>query len=52
MRTEAGKILKGRRANIRRLIANFAGGRKAGPVVLEDFVDGYILLRICQVTFR
>ena len=42
MRTEAGKILKGRIANIRRLIANFAGGRKAGLVVLEDFVDGYI----------
>ena len=39
MRTEAGKILKGRIANIRRLIANFAGGRKAGLVVLEDFVE-------------
>lgn len=52
MRTEAGKILKGRIANIRRLIANFVGGRKAGLVVLEDFVDGYILLRICQVISR
>ena len=31
-------------------IAEFSA--KMGLVVLEDFVDGYILLRICQVTFR